>query len=241
MTDTPRVSIILPVHNQTDHIEAILKGYQTVLNRVMNDYELILVLNGCTDDSPAVCRKISESDSRIRVIESAQPGWGKAIRAGLAAAKGQLLCYTNSARTSAADLTLLVLYGIANPGTVIKANRKKRASFLRRLGSLLYNLQCRSLFDLSVWDINGTPKVFDQDLHKRLELKSEDDLIDLEFNIKCRNLNLPVVEVPIFATSRHGGRSTTNLKSAFRLYAGAFRIRREMRAGNVSTSGKESS
>jgi glycosyltransferase involved in cell wall biosynthesis len=239
MTGTPRVSIVLPVYNQADHIATLLKEYQTALDRVLSNYEIILVINGCTDSSLTVCRKISESDPRVRVIESQQLGWGKAIQMGMAAATGQLLCYTNSARTSAADLTLLVLYGIANPGTVIKANRKKRSSFLRRLGSLLYNLQCRSFFDLSVWDINGTPKVFDQGLLKKLDLSSDGDLIDLEFNVKCRRLNLPIIEVPIFATSRHSGKSTTNLKSAFRLYDGAFRMWRNTRYEDASLREKE--
>ena len=43
---------------------------------------------------------------------------------------------------------------------VIKASRKIRENWKRRLGSLLYNLECRALFDLPYWDINGTPKVF---------------------------------------------------------------------------------
>ena len=34
---------------------------------------------------------------------------------------------------------------------------------------------------------------------------------------KAKKLNLPVVEVPVFDYSRHGGRSTSNLKTIFRL------------------------
>ena len=36
-----------------------------------------------------------------------------------------------------------------------------------------------------------------------------------------------MVEVPIFSYRRHGGRSTTNLGSAFRMYWGAYRLWRE--------------
>jgi hypothetical protein len=97
------------------------------------------------------------------------------------------------------------------------------------LGSLLYNLECRALFDLSYWDINGTPKVFPRQFDPLLRLQREDDLIDLEFCVTCRQQQLPVIEVPILTATRHGGASTTRLGSAMRLYAGARRMARERR------------
>ena len=112
---------------------------------------------------------------------------------------------------------------------VIKANRKIRENWKRRLGSLVYNLECRAVFDLPYWDVNGTPKVFPKAYTRLLELKSDDDLIDLEFNAICREQAIPVLEVPIFSTSRHSGRSTTNLGSALRMYSGVFRLRRELK------------
>ena len=62
------------------------------------------------------------------------------------------------------------------PKVVIKANRKIRESWRRRMGYLLYNLECRALFDLSVWDINGTPKVFPRSFTALLNLARDDDL-----------------------------------------------------------------
>ena len=92
-----------------------------------------------------------------------------------------MLCYTNSARTAPQDLALLLLYANINVDKVIKANRKIRESTFRRMGSLFYNLECRALFDLPYWDINGTPKVFPRKYSRLLELTRDDDMIDLEF------------------------------------------------------------
>jgi hypothetical protein len=89
---------------------------------------------------------------------------------------------------------------------------------------LLYNLECRALFDLSNWDVNGTPKVFPRSCHKLLDLTLNDDLMDVEFNIVCRQEGYPMLEVPIFSSKRHGGNSTTNLSSALKMYWGAYRI-----------------
>jgi hypothetical protein len=124
----------------------------------------------------------------------------------------------------------MLVYSIVYPTVVLKANRRIRESFQRRLGSLLYNLECRALFDLSVWDINGTPKIFPRSFEKLLQLTRDDDLIDLEFNIVCKDEGYPVLEVPILATERRSGRSTTNLHSAIDMYTGAYRLARHRRS-----------
>jgi glycosyltransferase involved in cell wall biosynthesis len=222
------ISVVLPVCNQADHIEEVTAEYQTALARIPDPYEMILVVNGSHDNSLSVCSALAQKYETIRVVHSEKRGWGLAVKRGLQEARGGLLCYTNSARTSAQDLQLLLLYAVANPNVVIKANRKIRDNWRRRLGSLLYNLECRALFDLSYWDVNGTPKVFPRTFDQLLALTHDDDLIDAEFNAICRRENHPMLEVPIFSTKRHGGKSTTNFRSALRMYWGAYQLWREM-------------
>jgi hypothetical protein len=119
------------------------------------------------------------------------------------------------------------LYATTYRNVVVKANRKIRDSWRRRLGSLVYNLECRALFDLPTWDINGTPKVFPRSFGKLLELEREDDLIDAEFNAICRREGYQVIEVPVLSTRRHGGTSTTNYGSALKMYWGAWQLWRK--------------
>jgi dolichol-phosphate mannosyltransferase len=226
------VSLILPVHNQADHIAGVLEEYEAALAQVQTPHEYLLVVNACKDDSLAVSKALAERYESVRVIHSEKGGWGRAVLLGLAAARGDLLCYTNFARTSAPDLTLIILYATVYPNVVVKANRKIRDNWHRRLGSLLYNLECRALFDLSYWDINGTPKVFPKNFDKLLSLTREDDLIDAEFSALCRREGYPVVEVPIFSNLRHGGTSTTTYLSAIKMYWGAIELWRRMRADN---------
>jgi hypothetical protein len=122
-----------------------------------------------------------------------------------------------------------LLYAIAHPEVVIKANRKIRDNWKRRLGGLLYNLECRTLFDLTTWDVNGTPKVFPRAFEALRALTRDDDLIDAEFNLVCRREGYPLLEVPIFSRGRHGGKSTTTSFSAVKMYWGAYKLWRERR------------
>ena len=224
--NNPDISIILPVYNQADHISNTVTAYIEALNKIPVSFEIDLLVNGAGDSSDTVCQGLADEYPEVRMFNSSPPGWGQAVRNGIAGARGNLICYTNSARTTPQELQLAILYAVANPESIIKANRKIRESFVRRLGSLLYNLQCRALFDLSYWDINGTPKIFPRHCTTLLKLKSSDDLIDLEFNVVCRKFDYLILELPIFSANRHGGKSTTNWKSAFKMYIGALKMQR---------------
>ncbi len=226
---TSLISVVLPVYNQADHVEPLVREYEAVLARLPMPYELIVVVNGSTDESLQVCRSLEEQLDSVRVVHSELGGWGRAVRLGLEAARGDLLCYTNLARTTPEDLTLLLLYAAVQENVVVKANRKIRDSAIRRIASLLYNLECRALFDLSYWDVNGTPKVFPRTLDKLMKLSCDDDLIDVEFNVVCRREEYRMLEVPIFSHRRHGGRSTTGYFSAAKLYWGAIELWRSLR------------
>jgi len=225
------VSIVLPVYNQADHIEEIAQSYVEVLEDIPIDYELLLVVNNSRDASLEICQSLAAQNPNIRVPYSEKGGWGLAVKLGIKEATGDLICYTNSARTSAKDLQLFVLYAITNHETVIKANRKIRDNWMRRVGSLLYNVECRNLFDLPYWDVNGTPKLFSRTQDELLNLTEDGDLIDVEFNAICREKDYPMLEIPIISTTRHGGKSTTSFKSAWGMYSGAYQLWRKRQNG----------
>jgi glycosyltransferase involved in cell wall biosynthesis len=219
------------VYNQAEHIETVLREYLAALERLDFPVEILPVINGPRrDKSLEICRSLEAEHQAIRTQCIDEGGWGLAVRHGLSKAGGDLICYTNSARTTAKDLVLMLLYGSVHNDCVVKANRKIRESWRRRLGSLLYNLECRYLFDLAYWDMNGTPKVFPRNFTQLMTMQENGDLIDLEFNAICRRMDYPVLEVPIFSKSRHSGRSTTNWHSAYRMYTGAFRLKQRLRA-----------
>jgi glycosyltransferase involved in cell wall biosynthesis len=230
---TQLISIVLPIHNQADHLRPVVEDFVRALARLPVPYELLLVVNGSRDASIEVARELAGAFAPVRAIESIPGGWGLAVRLGLAEARGDLVCYTNCARTSPEDLLLILLYALAYPGIVIKVNRRVREKLYRRMGSLLFNLECRAMFELSCWDINGTPKVFPRSCDQLLALTRNDDLLDLEFNIVCAGERYPMIEVPILSTRRHGGQSTTTMVSAVKLYWGAYQLWRTRRQGRA--------
>jgi glycosyltransferase involved in cell wall biosynthesis len=222
----PQFSIILPIHKQSDHLKTLIGQYQEELKKLPASYELLLVSNGDDERTLQTAEGLTLEYNNLKVFHTPHAGWGRAVQLGLREAQGEIICYTNSARTSAKDLLLFLVYAYAYPTAVLKANRSIRDSVVRAAGSFLYNMQCRAIFNLNNWDINGTPKVFPRSFQKLLELKRNDDLIDLEFSLICKQQKYPLLEIPILSTKRHGGYSTTKMFSAFRMYAGAFQMRK---------------
>jgi len=223
------VSVVLPVWRQAAFIDSVVRSYDEALAKLSMPHETLLVVNGDGDPTMDICRDLERDLEPVRVLTS-DPGWGHAVKAGVQAAKGDLICYTNSARTRTEDLVLCIVYATAFPGTVIKADRRLRDSWIRRLGSLVYNIECRVLFDLAVFDVNATPKVFPSSYEPLRNLSRSDDVIDAEFNAVCRDEHYPMLEVPIFGVERHGGKSSTNMRSAVRMLSGAYKLSRARRA-----------
>lgn len=89
----PEVSIIMPVYNAAEYLQ---RSIDSVLTQQFADWELILVDDGSTDDSPEICRRAAESDSRISVITKPNGGLSSARNAGLDRATGRYVTFVDS-------------------------------------------------------------------------------------------------------------------------------------------------
>jgi hypothetical protein len=118
-------------------------------------------------------------------------------------------------------------YALRNPDVVFRANRRTRDTRLQRLGSLIFNLECRAVLGVTAWDVNGTPKVFSRARTKLLELTRDDGLIDAEFAWTCEREAYSVVEIPIEAPSVLGRSSVPDYAAALRMYTGLLGLRRQ--------------
>ena len=222
------LSVVLPCRNQEDHIADVVRRYAAPLQRTQRAYELVVVPNACTDGTEAVVRSLADDDPRIRVVVNPRGGWGLSVLTGLGAARGPVLCYTNSARTDPEHVVAVLDLYLRSAPCLAKARREQRGAPLREAGSWLFNLEGRLLFGIRARDVNGTPKVFSRDLYRELALFSEGDLLDLELMAKVSRRGLPVVELPVRGFHRHGGRSSTGLKTAWGLYTGALKLRKRV-------------
>ena len=86
-------TIIVPVYNTEKYLRHCL---DSILSQTFEDYEVILINDGSTDDSAAICREYAKKDERIRVIEQENKGLLQVRRVGLKAAKGKFIVHVDS-------------------------------------------------------------------------------------------------------------------------------------------------
>ena len=86
-----KISVILPVYNSEDFIE---KSVSSVLNQTFEDFELIIVNDGSTDDTLNILTEFQ--DSRIKIINQTNSGPGAARNNGLKIAEGDYIMFLDS-------------------------------------------------------------------------------------------------------------------------------------------------
>ena len=89
----PKVSIIVPVYNAEKYLQECVSS---ILNQTLSDLELILVDDGSTDSSPALCDHYAAEDVRVKVIHKANGRAASARNAGLRTAAGEYVAFVDS-------------------------------------------------------------------------------------------------------------------------------------------------
>lgn len=86
------LSIIIPVYNTSAFLE---KCVESVLKQNV-EMEIILIDDGSTDDSPALCDRLALCDARIKVIHQANSGISSARNRALDICKGKYITFVDS-------------------------------------------------------------------------------------------------------------------------------------------------
>lgn len=96
----PIISIIVPVFNEINYVNRCI---ESLLRQSLEDIEIILVDDGSTDGSDAVCDSY-KYDQRVRVIHQVNKGPSSARNAGISVAKGKYIGFVDSDDFVAEDM-----------------------------------------------------------------------------------------------------------------------------------------
>lgn len=89
----PLVSVIIPVFNTEEYLE---KCVESIICQTYQQWEIILVDDGSTDGSPAVCDTYGDMYDNIKVIHKKNEGQGIARNIGLEICRGKYVCFVDS-------------------------------------------------------------------------------------------------------------------------------------------------
>lgn len=89
----PEISVIIPVYNVEQYLRQCI---ESVVHQTFRDLEILLIDDGSTDSSAAICREYEQQDPRIKVIQKKNGGLSDARNAGLDAATGRYIGFVDS-------------------------------------------------------------------------------------------------------------------------------------------------
>ena len=89
----PLISVIVPVYQVEKYLYRCVESIQ---NQTYANFEIILVDDGSTDSSPAICDELAKQDQRIRVIHKPNGGLSDARNSGMQIARGEYFCFVDS-------------------------------------------------------------------------------------------------------------------------------------------------
>jgi len=74
----PAISVIMPVYNGGEKVKIAINS---VLEQTLQDFELIIVNDGSTDNSLDICQHYANSDIRVKIIHQENRGISSARNA----------------------------------------------------------------------------------------------------------------------------------------------------------------
>lgn len=90
---SPLISIIIPVYNVEQYLRQCL---DSIVQQSFTNYEVILVDDGSSDGSPAICDEYAERYSQVKTVHKTNGGVSSARNAGLDIAKGTWIWFVDA-------------------------------------------------------------------------------------------------------------------------------------------------
>lgn len=93
MNENPKITVIVPVYNTEKYLRRCV---DSILAQTFTDFELLLIDDGSTDGSSAICDEYAKKDSRVRVFHKENGGVSSARNLGLDKAYGEWISFVDS-------------------------------------------------------------------------------------------------------------------------------------------------
>ncbi|HIH16640.1 MAG TPA: glycosyltransferase family 2 protein [Candidatus Diapherotrites archaeon] len=204
----PFLSIVVPMYNEASRIQACLEKITAYCGRKGFDYELLLVDDGSTDDSPRRVNEFARRHPGTRLLSNgSNQGKGYSVRHGMREARGSLVLFSDvdlSAPIEGLDEFLPlakdfdVLIGSRDIGG---ARILARQPFLRRVLRQLFRFLCGLLLfnDVQVQDTQCGFKLFTASAAKKIFSRQtvHGFCFDAEIVFIAKRLGLKTRELPV--------------------------------------------
>lgn len=230
------LSIFFPFWNEEKNIENVVKNTIPVAENIANNWEIIMVDDGSSDQTLDICQKLAKENSHLRVVtHKPNRGYGAALREGFENAKYDLIVFTDGDNQFNFSEIDRFLDKIEKADIVIGYRKKRHDHPLRHILMNLLKIWDFIFFRFYFRDIDCGFKMFRRDtLKKILPLKSEGAMITTEILAKAKRARLKIEQAEVSHYPRKfGNQSGGNPRVIFRAIKESFLLWKELNYGRA--------
>ena len=204
------ISLMFPLYKDKNTVELMIKKSSNVLKKLKRKYEIIIVDDGCPQNSGKLAVKIAKKYSNVKVFfHKKNLGYGAALKTGLKKCKNDwIFMIDGDAEYDVNDLFRL-FRASKNNDLIITYRYKKKYSTYRIIISWVYNVILRLIFNIKFRDISTGSRLVSKKLIQRIKLKSNSPFVGAELAIKAGLAGYKVGEIGIHTYPRTFGTGTS--------------------------------
>lgn len=237
---TPDVSIVVPVYNEAQIIEAVLG---LVLGADFGGYrrEIVIVDDGSNDKTRDALEKFRDTQGLRIIYRKLNRGKGAAIRDGISAATGKVIIIQDAdLEYDPGQIPMLAKPILESKAKVVYGSRFKgeirRMTPFRRFANRVLTCYVNLLFGSNVSDVCTCYKTFDGDVIRSFVLKSDGFEICHELTANAIRRGHQIMELPISYCARSADEGVKSSWKDFVKQLGYILVFRLGRMDNIGDS-----
>jgi glycosyltransferase involved in cell wall biosynthesis len=233
----PSLLILIPAYNEERRIEPVLRDYAAFFQKnYSGKFQIVVVLNGCTDNTLGVVQKVAAEFPMVRADEFKQPiGKGGALIEGLKlASQGDLVGYVDADGATPPRAFLELARHMENADCVV-GSRWLPDSVIhqaqtgnRQFASRVFHFIVQVLFWLNIHDTQCGAKLMRREVVEKVHpfLRIADMAFDINLLVAIKRAGFRIREVPTEWTDKAGSKVTSSLfRSSLTMFLSVVRIR----------------
>jgi glycosyltransferase involved in cell wall biosynthesis len=205
-----KLSLIIPCYNEAKGLADLVAAI--IAAELDDGFEVILVDNGSTDETPKLMAELIAPHGLIRSVRvDENQGYGFGILAGLRAALGDVLAWTHAdLQTDPADIKRAAAFYQIDSDCFVKGRRYGRPLLDKffTMGMSFFEMVLLRRF---LWDINAQPTVFPRSFFEAWDDPPHDFSLDLYAYYMAKKLGLKICRFPVYFGDRKYGVSHWNV------------------------------
>lgn len=232
----PSFTVVVPAYNEAEAIGETLSAVSSYFAATGLPYEILVVDDGSTDDTPSIVTAFSSSqDPFVRLIRSLRnEGKGGAVRRGVQEARGEVVAFIDAdlpyRAQNLGDAIALVQSGatdIAIGARDLRASQTDESyPVLRRFMGRTFSLFVRALLVRGIADTQCGLKAFSRNAAKLLFAESKLNSFGFDFEVLflARKYGFRIDRLPVAMSHRHASKVRL-LRDSLGMLLDIFRVR----------------